>query len=86
MNTTAANDNARRPVTMVSVATLVTFARGPVLVDLSGFGVTVAKLTAKSGQTQGFALSHNGAQIAVLGPRATYDHLEGACATYRAAH
>jgi hypothetical protein len=75
----AANDNSRT-VHTVSIGALACYTGGRFAVEIPGCPVVCTKLTTKSGRTKGFELSLGGKVVAVLGARATYDHLEAACA------
>lgn len=83
-NLNSANDNGSK-IHTVSMGALACYAGGRFVFEIPGCPVVVTKLTTKGGRTKGFELSLNGKVLAVLGARATYDHLEAACAAYAAA-
>lgn len=85
MMTIAANDNNKRFTASVSVGTLAIYTGGRFTVEVPGCPVTVTKLTTPKGYTKGFELSLNGSVLAILGARATFAHLEAACAMFAAA-
>lgn len=78
---TAANDNAKLIHTS-SMGVLAIYAGGRFKIEIPGCPVDVVKLATKRGRTQGFELSHNGKVFAVLGARATFDHLEAAWSAF----